>query len=94
MARAILARLDYFVQEWLEPFWQSNIVTGFGRIARTVLARPAKCHAEWLEPFGNGQLRYLECQNGSPFWHGHTVTLLACKSGYNSSHSGTASCMI
>ena len=64
MARAILARLDYFVQEWLESFWHSNIVTGFGRIARAVLARPVKCHAGWLEPFGNGQLHYLECQNG------------------------------
>ena len=34
------------VQEWLEPFWHSNIVTGFGRIVRVVLAWPVKCHAE------------------------------------------------
>ena len=59
------------VQEWLEPFWHSNIVTSFGRIARAVLALPVKCG---LELFGNEQMHYLECQNGSPFWHSNIAT--------------------
>ena len=54
MASAILALQQFWhgkwhytcVQEWFEPFRHSNIVTGFGRIARLVLACPVKCYAE------------------------------------------------
>ena len=95
MAQAILARLALItcVQEWLEPFWHSNIVTGFGRIARAVLARPVKCQSGSSHSGMAIQLHYLSARMARTILAlaALPVTTFECDNGL--SHSGTASCI-
>ena len=73
MARAILAwPVELLARKNGLSHFGTLIVTGFGTIARAVLARPVKYQR--ARAIRERQLHYLECQNGSPFWHGHAVT--------------------
>ena len=65
------------MQEWLEPFWHSNIVTGFGRIARAVLALPVSAMQSGLSRSGTDSCITLSARMARAILV-RPVALLAC----------------